>query len=59
MQGTRGTGTAVASLLLAQALPQLLGPVAGTLADRFDQRSLMAACDVGRAIVFGDGVVPA
>ena len=53
VQGTRGTGTAVAALLLAQALPHLLGPVAGTLADRVDQRSLMAACDVGRAVVFG------
>ena len=53
VQADRGTGTAVALLLLAQALPHVLGPVAGTLADRVDQRSLMAACDVGRAAVFG------
>ena len=48
VQGTEGTGTAVAALLLAQALPHLLGPFAGTFADRVDQRSLMIGCDLGR-----------
>ena len=53
IQETRGTGTAVAALLLAQALPHLLGPVAGTVADRVDQRTLMIGCDLGRAVLFG------
>ena len=53
IQDTRGTGTAVAALLLAQALPHLLGPVAGTVADRVDQRTLMIVCDLGRALLFG------
>ena len=53
IQDTRGTGTAVAALLLAQALPHLLGPVAGTVADRVDQRTLMIGCDLGRAVLFG------
>ena len=33
VQGTSGSGTAVAGLLLAAALPSLLGPVAGSIAD--------------------------
>lgn len=53
IQETRGTGTAVAALLLAQALPHVLGPVAGTVADRVDQRTLMIGCDLGRALLFG------
>ncbi len=48
-----GTGTAVGALLLAQALPHLLGPMAGVIADRTDQRRLMVACNVGNAVVFG------
>lgn len=48
-----GTGTAVGALLLAQALPHLVGPMAGVIADRTDQRRLMIACNVGNAVVFG------
>ena len=36
--------TAVSLVLLAIALPRFLGPLAGALADRFDQRRLMAVC---------------
>ena len=52
VETAEGTGTAVAALLLAQALPHLLGPVAGTFADRVDQRTLMIGCDLARAAVF-------
>ena len=49
-----GPGTAVGALLLAQALPHLLGPVAGTFADRVDQRTAHDRVrPVGRAAVFG------
>lgn len=52
IEGGGGSGTAVGALLLAQALPHLLGPVAGTIADRVDQRTLVIGCDLGRAMVF-------
>jgi MFS family permease len=44
--------TAVSLVLLAVALPRFLGPVAGALADRLDQRRLMAVCETGQAAVF-------
>jgi MFS family permease len=43
---------AVSLVLLAIALPRFLGPVAGALADRLDQRRLMAVCELGQAAVF-------
>jgi MFS family permease len=46
-------GTAVGLLLLAQALPRLVGPFAGSLADRWDQRKLMVGCDLGQFLLFG------
>jgi MFS family permease len=52
VQGSGGSGTKVAGLLLAAALPSLLGPVAGTLADRLDRRRLMMACEVGQGILY-------
>lgn len=48
---TRGA-TAVSLVLLALALPRFLGPLAGALADRLDQRRLMAVCETGQAAVF-------
>jgi MFS family permease len=39
-------------LLLASTAPRLLGPVLGTLADRFDQRRLMVGCDIAQALVY-------
>lgn len=51
--GRDGAGTAVGLLLLAQALPRLLGPFAGALADRVDGRRLMPACELGQALLFG------
>jgi MFS family permease len=47
-----GTGTSVGTLLLASSVPHFLGPLAGVVADRVDQRRLMIACDVGNALVF-------
>ena len=42
-----GPGT-VTLVLLCTALPQLLGPVAGAVADRVDQRRLLAGCETGQ-----------
>jgi predicted MFS family arabinose efflux permease len=39
-------------LLLAGTAPRLLGPVLGTLADRFDQRRLMVGCDIAQAAIY-------
>lgn len=53
VEATVGVGVAVSALLLAHAIPNsLLGPIAGTFADRIDQRTLMIATDLGRAAVF-------
>lgn len=43
---------AVSLVLLAMALPRFFGPLAGALADRMDQRRLMAVCELGQATVF-------
>ncbi len=51
VEGSGGSGTAVAGLLLAAALPSLLGPIAGSIADRVDRRRLMIACQVGQGLV--------
>jgi MFS family permease len=52
VQGSRRTGTAVGALLLASSLPRFLGPVAGVIADRVEQRTLMVLCDLGNATTF-------
>ncbi len=52
VQQTRGTGTAVAALLVAATVPRLLGPLAGSVADRVDLRQLMIGADVGQAAIF-------
>jgi MFS family permease len=44
--------TAVGGLLLAQALPWLLSPVTGAVADRRERRSLMIACQLAQAVIF-------
>jgi MFS family permease len=53
VQRERGTGTAVGALLLATSLPRFLGPIAGAVVDRVEQRSVMVACDVGQAVIYG------
>src|SRR5688572_25367387 len=52
VQDERGTGTAVGALLLATSIPRFLGPIAGAIVDRVEQRSLMVACDLGQAAIF-------
>jgi MFS family permease len=52
VQGDGGSGTAVGALLLASALPRFLGPVAGAVVDRVEQRTLMVVCDAGNALLF-------
>jgi MFS family permease len=53
VQEDRGTGTSVGALLLATAIPRFLGPLAGVVVDRVEQRSLMIACDLSQAAIFG------
>jgi MFS family permease len=48
-QRTQGTGIAVAAIVVALTIPRLLGPIAGTIADRWDLRRLMIGCDLGQA----------
>lgn len=45
--------TQVGLVLVARALPQALGPLAGTLSDRVDARKLMVVCDLGQAAAVG------
>lgn len=52
VQETHRTGVAVGGLLLAAALPRFLGPLAGIVVDRVEQRSLMIVCDLGQAGLF-------
>jgi MFS family permease len=52
VQGAEGTGAAVGALLLASSVPRFLGPVAGVVVDRVEQRTLMVLCDVGNAAIF-------
>jgi len=52
VQETSGSGTAVGGLLLAIALPSLLGPVAGSIADRVDRRRMMMVCELGQGVVY-------
>ena len=53
VQDERRTGTAVGALLLATSLPRFLGPIAGAIVDRVEQRTLMVVCDIGQAAIFG------
>ncbi|HET9671227.1 MAG TPA: MFS transporter, partial [Actinomycetota bacterium] len=53
VEGTRGSGAAVGTLLLVWFVPKLLGPLAGAIVDRVEQRTVMVACDLGQAAVFG------
>lgn len=42
----------VSVLLLALTVPRLLGPLAGTIVDRTNNKRLMVACDVAQAVLF-------
>ncbi len=41
----------VSIMLLAQSLPRFLGPLAGAIVDRVEQRGLMLVCELGQAIL--------
>lgn len=43
---------AVGLVLLVNTAPRLLGPVAGTVADRMDQRALLAGAELGQGAVY-------
>src|SRR5690242_6513155 len=47
----RGTGTSVGLLLLVVALPSLFSPLTGVVADRYDRRNVMAACEFLQGVV--------
>lgn len=52
LQLAGGSAAAVGYFMACQALPIiLLGPVAGVLADRWDKRKTMVACDIARAAI--------
>jgi MFS family permease len=53
VQQTQRMGVAVSALLLAETLPTLLGPMAGALVDRVEQRRLMLGAQVGQAVLYG------
>jgi MFS family permease len=53
VQDRSGSGAAVGALLLAQTVPRVaLGPVAGAIADRMDQRQVMIGSDLAQAVLF-------
>lgn len=43
---------AVSLVLIGSALPLLAGPVAGAVADRVDQRRLLAGCEAGQGVIY-------
>jgi Major Facilitator Superfamily len=54
VQQTQGRGPgAVSALLLATTLPTLVGPPAGALVDRVEQRRLMLGAQAGQALLYG------
>jgi MFS family permease len=47
-----GGPAGISILLLAFTLPRLLGPLAGAIADRSDNKRLMVSCDLAQALLF-------
>lgn len=51
LQQVEGTGSAVATVLVAESLPPLLSPWLGAIADRSDGRRLLVACTLAQGAV--------
>ena len=50
---SKGGGYAVAGVMVARLLPSILfGPLAGTIVDRFDRKTLMIGSDVARGALY-------
>jgi len=50
---SKGGGYAVAGVMVARLLPAILfGPLAGTLVDRFDRKTLMIGSDIARGALY-------
>jgi MFS family permease len=47
------SATDMGVVLAARALPQVFGPIAGALADRWEPRRMMVVCDLGRVVTVG------
>lgn len=47
-----GGAAGISVLLLAFTVPRLLGPLAGAIADRADNKRLMVSCDLAQAVLF-------
>ncbi|HET8683743.1 MAG TPA: dTMP kinase [Micromonosporaceae bacterium] len=53
VSGSAAKGLAFSSVIAVRLLPALvLGPIAGVIADRFDRRHTMVACDIVRFLLF-------
>jgi MFS family permease len=48
---TRGSGAGVGLLLLVVALPSLLSPLTGVVADRFDRRLVLATTELAQGVI--------
>jgi MFS family permease len=48
---TRGSGSGVGFLLLVVALPSLLSPLTGVVADRFDRRAVLASTELAQGVI--------
>ena len=57
VQRAEGTGTAVALLLLVSALPRLLSPFTGVVADRVDQRTVLVVGELAQGALIGIAAV--
>lgn len=47
-----GSAMLVSGIFVVRVLPRLFGPLAGALADRYDLRRLLVACDLGAFLLF-------
>ncbi|TVR69879.1 MAG: MFS transporter [Sphaerobacteraceae bacterium] len=53
LESIGASGLQIGIMLAARELPHLLGPVAGALADRVDQKRVMIGCDLTNSLLIG------